>query len=172
MFFEIPSDWRVFQEADLAGSADTPFVNQALLDLPVLSRVVFTGSAAGDLVTDPSAANVPIGSAVVRSISSGTRDYISRYYLAEMVVPYHSETSAQVVAKSDLDLGHGFDGVQVVVRYVDTTTNTEAVVAFIAVTDPAVTKMYSIAVGCTTACFIDQQQTITDIVDSWLVNTR
>jgi len=173
MFFQLPADWTVLQEADLAGVADTPFVSQDIIDLPIVSRVVFEGGVAGSgLVIDPAATTVPVGSAVVRSISSGNRDYISRFLLAEVVFPYHQQSSAQILAKDDLSLGDGFDGIQVVVRYTDAVTNEQAVVSLVSVTDPAVTKMYSIAVGCTIDCFIDHQQAITDVIDSWLVNTR
>ena len=173
MFFQLPADWTVLQEADLAGVAETPFVSQDIIDLPIVSRVVFEGGVAGSgVVIDPAATTVPVGSAVVRSISSGNRDYISRFLLAELVFPYHQQSSAQILTKDDLSLGDGFDGVQVVVRYTDAGTNEQAVVSLVSVTDPEVTKMYSIAVGCTIDCFIDHQQTITDVIDSWLVNTR
>lgn len=173
MFFEVPSDWTVLHEDDLGGQIDTPFVSQELLDLPVLSRVVFGGGVVvADSVANPSEATVPVGAAVTRSISSADRDFISRYLLAEVVFPYHQQATAQVLAKDDLSLGDGFDGVQVVVRYTDAETSEEAVVTLISVTDPDVTVLYSIAVGCSIDCFIDEQQAIIDVIDSWLVNTR
>jgi len=172
MFFEVPAEWSVLQEGDLGGAADTLFVNQDTLDLPVLSRVVFEASGAAGSTLNPAAASVPVGSAVVRAISSAARDQISRYALAESVFPYHAQSSAQVVYKQDLSLGHGFDGVQVVVRYIDSVTSNEGVVSLISITDPDVTKMYSIAIGCEIGCFIDAQSTINTVIDSWLVNTR
>ncbi len=172
MFFEVPTEWSVLQEADLAGAADTLFVSQDTLDLPVLSRVVFEGSGAAGTTLNPAAASVPVGSAVVRAISSAARDQISRYALAEAVFPYHAQSSAQIVYKQDMSLGDGFDGVQVIVRYIDAVTSNEGVVSLISVTDPGVTKLYSIAIGCEIGCFVDSQATINTIIDSWLVNTR
>jgi hypothetical protein len=172
MFFEVPSEWTVLQELDLTGVIDTPFVSQSDIILPVLSRVVFEAGVGTELVTNPAAASVPIGSAVVRSISSSARDVMSRVLLAEAVFPLRQQETAEVLSKSDISLGDGFDGVQLVVRYTDAVRDQDAVVAILAVTDPEVTRMYSFAVGCTIDCFVDHQQEILDAMDSWLVDTR
>ncbi len=72
----------------------------------------------------------------------------------------------------DIELSEDFDGIQVIVAYNDPNTGSDAAVSFVSVTDPAVTKLFTIAVGCTLDCFGENQTTINAIVDSWLVNTR
>lgn len=175
MFFEVPDEWAVFGTADLEGVIDTPFVAQDPdFTLPVVSRVVFqgVGADAGIPGTDVSSFSYPVGSAVVRTISESQRDIMSRYLLQEMVVPYHGQPAAQEILKEDVSLGDGFAGVQMVVAYTDGTTDRDAAVAFISITDPAVDRMFSIAVGCSLECFQEHQTAILGVVDSWLVNTR
>ena len=175
MFFEIPSDWAVYHSADLAGVTATPFVSQgADLNLPVFSRVVFQGAGvdAGVPAANTSNLEYPVGAAVVRSIPASMRDQISRYWLAELVLPYHSQPVAQEEVKQDISLGAGFDGVQLLVVYNDADTETDAAAFLISVTDPEVEYMYSFAIGCSLSCFNTHVEAIVAAVDSWLVNTR
>ena len=153
----------------------TPFVVQTgEVNLPILSRVVFEGTTAPDgaALADISTSNVPVGSAVVRSISTSQRDQISRFLLAELVLDYHNQPVAQEVLKQDVEVAADFDGVQVVVLYNDGVSQADAGVAMISITDPEVRRMFSIAVGCSLECFGEHQTVITDVIDSWLVNTR
>jgi hypothetical protein len=175
MYFEVPEEWAVFLSDDLAGLTDTPFVSQdAALSLPVFSRVVFhaAGPDAGLPAANTSDLDYPVGAAVVRTIPASMRDQISRYWLAELVIPYHSQPVAQEELKEDVTVGDGFDGVKVLVLYNDAATESDAAAFLISVTDPEVEFMYSIAIGCSLACFNEHVQDIVDIVDSWLVNTR
>lgn len=175
MFFEVPTEWSVYRSADLAGTTATPFVaTTGDFTLPVESRVVFQGAGldAGIPDDNPSDSAVPVGSAVVRTIPATQRDLISRYWLAELVVPYHSQPAANLEYKEDVSVGAGFDGVQLIVTYNDAETDADAAVIFISVTDPEVTRMYSIAVGCSIPCFNEHVDDIVAVIDSWLVNTR
>lgn len=175
MFFQVPSDWSVYQSSDLEGVTETPFVAQTSdLTLPVASRVVFQGTSRDAGVPDANVSDsqYPVGSAVVRTIPASQRDAMSRYWLAELVVPYHGQAVASEELKQDISLGEGFDGVQLLVAYNDTITGIDTAVFFISVTDPEVQEMYSIAVGCSVACFNENVEEIVDIIDSWLVNTR
>jgi len=175
MFFEIPSDWAVYQSADLTGLTETPFVTQdADLNLPVFSRVVFQGAGvdAGIPAVNTSNLEYPVGAAVVRTIPPSLRDQISRYWLAELVVPYHAHPVAQEEVKQDISLGEGFDGVQVLVVYNDAATETDAAAFLISVTDPEVEFMYSFAIGCSLSCFNTHVEAIVAAIDSWLVNPR
>ena len=175
MFFEVPSDWSVYHSSELEGVIETPFVVQGTdLTLPVVSRVVFQGVGrdAGVPAANVSALEYPVGAAVVRSIPASQRDQISRYWLAELVVPYHSQSVAREELKQDISLGEGFDGVQLIVSFNDATTSSDAAVILISITDPAVEQMYSIAVGCSISCFNANVDAIVDVIDSWLVNTR
>ncbi len=173
--FDVPSDWRIYDADDLAGVTATPFVTQGVdFELPVVSRVVFDAAPEPDLdrLDEPiSTAEHPVGSAVVRSISADQRDVISRYLLAELVVPYHSQPAAEELLKQDFDLGDDFEGVQLAVVYTDETTDEDAGAFFISVTDPEVTRLFQVAVGCSIECFNRHQSDIARVVDSWVVNT-
>ena len=175
-FFEVPAEWTVYHPSDLTGVQSTPFVVQLTdFSLPVLSRVVFQASSSPDVANlslPLSEMHVPVGSAVVRSISSSQRDQISRFLLAELVVPYHSESRAQEYLKQDIEVAKDYDGVQLIVAYTDTETESDAAFSLISITDPSVSRMYTIAVGCSFDCFGEHQEVIQGIVDSWLVNTK
>jgi hypothetical protein len=174
LFFELPSGWTVVPESEVAALGRTPFVAQTSFTLPVVSRVVFHGPgfAFGDAALDTSLLGSPLGSAVVRTIPEGSRDFISRYLLAELVVPYHSEPIATEHFKQDIELGDGYEGVQLLISYAETEEEVPAAVLFTVVTDPDDQRMYSIAVGCSAECFNTHGEAITAIIDSWLVNTR
>jgi hypothetical protein len=77
---------------------------EATGDLPVFSRVVFQGAGvdAGIPAVNTSNLEYPVGAAVVRTIPSALRDQISRYWLAELVVPYHAQPVAQEEVKQDI----------------------------------------------------------------------
>jgi hypothetical protein len=173
---DIPSDWRIYSGSDLDGITATPFVVESEgVELPVVSRVVFDGSPtpSTENITAPvSEADFPIGSSVVRRISPELRDFMSRYLLAEVVVDYHNAEQAEEILKQDLEIADGYEGVQLMLAYRDADTSSDAGVMLISLTDPDVTRLYHIAVGCSLECFNTHADVITGIVDSWLVNTR
>jgi len=173
-FFELPHDWAVMAESELALLGRTPFVAQTSTPIPVISRVVFYGPgfAVGDALLDTATYPGPLGSAVVRTIPEGSRDHINRYLLAELVVPYHSQPIATEYLKQDVEVADGYEGVQLLVTYAGSEDQVAAAVLLIAVTDPDDRLMYSIAIGCSTECFGAFNAEIAAIVDSWLVNTR
>jgi hypothetical protein len=174
IFFEIPSDWSVLDESVVQSLGATPFVDQAIFNLPITSRVVFHGPglAPADTALDPALAGSPVGSAVIRSIPEGARDFMSRFVLAEAVVPYHDRPIATEYLKQDVEIADGYQGVQLLVTYADNEEQVPAAILFVSVTDPTDRTLYSIAVGCSADCFNLYGDTIGEIVDSWLVNTR
>ena len=173
MFVEVPGDWTVFDASALTDDLGTPFVSQDPdFLLPVLARIVFSQAPDTSQISAPSTANVPVGSATVRSITSAQKEQLSRFLIGQAVVPYSDYPASQVFLNEDIEIADDFDGIQVIVAYNDPNTGSDAAVSFVSVTDPAVTKLFTIAVGCTLDCFGENQATINEIVDSWLVNTR
>lgn len=174
VFFELPTDWTVLDESVLQGLGVTPFVDQGTLNLPIVSRVVFHGPglSAEDTTLDPAAYGSPVGSAVVRAIPDGARDFMSRFVLAEAVVAYHDRPIATEYLKQDIEIADGYQGVQLLITFADSEDQVPAAVLFAAVTDPVDEVLYSIAVGCSSECFNRYAEMIGAIVDSWLVNTR
>ncbi len=173
---DLPADWEHYSNSSLSGFSDTPFVVQAPgIEMPVVSRFAFDGApitSADNLFVPVSEADFPVGSSVVRRISPETRDFISRYLLAEVVVPYHSASASEELFKSDIDLGDDHAGIQIAVVYRDLETDRDAGVILISATDPEVTTLYQVAIGCSLECFQTYAPTIRETVDSWLVNTR
>ncbi len=173
---DLPAGWTPFSNSDLSSIATTPFVVQAPgFEMPVVSRFAFDAApipTTDNLIAPLSQADFPIGSSVVRRISPLTRDYISRFMLAEVVAPYHSASEQRELAKKDIDVGDDFKGVQVTVIYKEPGTEQDVGVHLISVTDPDVTTLYQVAVGCSLECFDHYGLQILEIVDSWLVNTR
>ncbi len=173
--FELPSHWNLYEGESLTG-VTVPFITQgADFQLPVLSQIAFDGAPTPDpanLTGSVSTSQYPIGTVAVREIGGQERDFISRFLLAELVVPYHSQTGSEEILKTDFEFENDFRGVQLAVAYTDAITEEQAAVYLISVTNPEVTKMYSIAVGCSLDCFGRNQEEIVAIVDSYLVNTR
>jgi len=173
---DLPADWQYYSNEALTDIASTPFVIQAPgLEMPVMSRLVFDAapiSTTDNLITPISLADFPVGSSVVRRISPDVRDQISRYLLAEVVAPYHEASEQLGLAKSDIDLENDFQGVQVTVVYREPGTDLNVGVHLISVTDPEVTTLYQVAIGCSLECFQAYVPEIIEVVDTWLVNTR
>ncbi len=173
---DLPADWAAYSNEALADIATTPFVAQAPgTELPVVARFAFDAApipTRDNLYMPLSQADFPVGSSVVRRISPDVRDLVSRYLLAEVVVPYHSASASEEIMKQDIDLGNDHKGVQLVVVYRDPATDEDAGVFLISATNPEVTMLYQVAVGCSLECFETYAPTITEVVDSWLVNTR
>ncbi|GMQ84552.1 MAG: hypothetical protein BMS9Abin07_0116 [Acidimicrobiia bacterium] len=173
---DIPADWQYYSNDALADIVSTPFVSQAPgFEMPVMSRFVFDAApipTTDNLIAPLSQADFPIGSSVVRRISPDMRDQMSRYLLAEAVAPYHAASEQRELAKSDIDLGDDYQGVQVTVIFKEPGTELDVGVHLISVTDPEVTMLYQVAIGCSMECFRAYGPTIREVVDSWLVNTR
>ena len=173
---DLPSDWEHYSNEALAGIPDPPFVVQITgAEMPIVSRFAFDAApipTTQNLLLPISQADFPVGSSVVRRISPDVRDFVSRYLLTEAVVPYHGASASEEVMKQDIDLGDDHQGVQVVVVYRDAETDLDAGVFMISATNPEVTTLYQVAIGCSLECFETYAPEITAVVDSWLVNTR
>lgn len=173
---DIPADWETYSNDALAGIPDTPFVVQLSgAEMPVVSRFAFDGApiaSTQNLIMPISQADFPVGSSVVRRISPEVKDFVSRFLLTEAVVAYHQASTSDELLKQDIDFGDDHKGVQVAVVYHDDSNDSDAAVLLISLTDPDVTTLYQVAVGCSLECFGAHQNEIRAVVDSWLVNTR
>ena len=174
--FEIPNDWHLYERSELGEVGGVPFVtNFNGISVPVEAGVAFDGAPAEDpenvgipFATSP----YPIGATSVRAITPDARDFISRSLLTQLVVPYDANEVVRELVKVDKTFGQDFDGVEVVVVFNDEATSSDAGAYVMSVTNPDVTTMYSIAVGCSLDCFQLHQDEIAEVMNSWLVNTR
>ncbi len=174
VLFELPDGWNVYEQDELMGLSDVPFATDTS-DLPVISSVAFDGApgrSVDNLVTSIASANYPIGSQVIRSVSSDQRDLLSRSLLEDTVFSYNRLESAQEIVNEDFSFGSDYDGIRRFVGFVDGTTSEQGAIYFVSVTDPTDSTIYTMAAGCSVACFQQYQAEIQEVVDSWLVNTN
>jgi hypothetical protein len=117
-------------------------------------------------------AEYPIGAAHVRTVGQTEKDQLSRAVLTQSVVPYYGLANPQELQKEDFTFGDGFEGVRVLFAFEGATDVEQGVAYMISVSDPLDQRIYSIVAGCNRECFIANQDAITKVVDSWLVNKK
>ncbi len=174
---EVPVSWHLYELGELSERLDElPFVESVQgLEFPLQSMVAFDGAPfenPGNLAVAIPEADYPIGAATVRSIGDVEREFVSRFTLTQAVIPYRSLPNVQEIMKEDFGFGNGYEGVRVLVAFGDETGQAVGVAYLISVTDPDDTRMFSVAAGCSRDCFVERQEEIESVVDSWLVNTR
>ena len=173
--FVIPDDWNLYQADELVDVSVVPFSTQFTDGLPVIQQVAFDGAAGRDinnLSVSAAAATYPVGAFTVRSIGAANRDFVSRSVLEEMVVPQGLFEQGSELLAEDFDFGRNYEGIRRFIPFQDSTTEDQGVVYFVTVTNPDETAIYTIAAGCSTACWETFQDDIVGVVDSWIVNTR
>lgn len=172
--FVIPDDWNLYQPDELVTVPSVPFSFAYAESLPVIARVAFDGAAGRDpanLAVSAAGAAYPVGVFTVRSIG-GNRDFLSRNVLEDAVVPQQVFTVGEDILAEDFDFGRDYEGIRRFVPIQDTTTEDEGIVYYVTVTDPGETTIFTIAAGCSRACWGIFQDDIVGVVDSWIVNTR
>jgi hypothetical protein len=173
---DVPANWHIYEIEEINELERVPFVeNVSGLEFPVESVVGFDGGPVDDvdnLAGQVVGADFPIGAATVRSVGERERDFVSRFALTQSVLPYFSLPNAQELTKEDFSFGNGYEGVRVLVAYADATGQNIGVAYMISVTDDNDERIFSVVAGCSRECFMDRQQDIESVVDSWLVNTR
>ena len=174
--FDLPHDWNTYDLSELSTLEQLPFdVGYQNFTFPAITSVGFDGAPVSD-VTQLNAgiaeADYPIGAATVRQVGDVERDFLSRAMLTQSVVPYHSLANPDELTKEDFTFGNGFDGVRILFSYESESGNDLGVGYLISVSNPEDSRIYSIIAGCNRDCFIANQDTITKVVDSWLVNKK
>ncbi len=174
--FDVPEDWNVYDFDNLATLDELPFDEPVQgITFPVVSAVGFDGGPTPDVsrLTVPlSEVAYPVGLATVRTVGAVGRDFLSRAVLTQSVIPYFGYNNPQELTKEDFSFGDGFDGVRVLVAFEDDAGSSQGVAYMISVSNPEDTRIFSIVAGCNRECFIANQDVITKVVDSWLVNKR
>jgi hypothetical protein len=174
--FDLPSDWNLYQFNEISGLSDLPF-DEAVqgMSFPAVVSMGFDAAPVRDVesLAEPlTEADYPIGAAHVRSVGQSERDYLSRAVLTQSVVPYYGLANPQELQKEDFTFGDGFDGVRVLFAFEGSSGAEQGVAYMISVSDPLDNRIYSIVAGCKRECFIANQDEITKVVDSWLVNKK
>jgi hypothetical protein len=172
----LPPTWNTYEISELNALDDVPFAEPfAGFEYPAVSSLAFDGAPARDVsnVTNSLAVvDYPIGAMSVRSVGDLERQYLNRAALSQSVLPYFEFLDSQEHVREDFTFGDGYDGVRVLVSYVDEDGAEVGIAYLISVTDPADNRIYSIVAGCSRDCYIENQAQIERVVDSWLVNKR
>jgi len=174
--FELPADWHTYELSELSTLDQLPFnVPYQGFNFPAMSAIGFDGAPVED-VTQLNAsiadADYPIGATSVRQVGDLERDFLSRAMLTQSVIPYTTLSNPDEVQKEDFTFGSGFDGVRLLLSFESESGSDLGVAYLISVSDPEDRRIYSIVAGCNRDCFIANQETITKVVDSWLVNKK
>ncbi len=172
----LPTEWNTYEISELNALEDVPFAEPyGGFEYPAVTSLAFDGAPARDIanLTDSLAlVDYPIGAMSVRSVGDLERQYLNRAALSQTILPYFQFLDAQEHVREDFTFGDGYDGVRVLVSYVDESGAEVGIAYLISVTDPADNRMYSIVAGCSRDCYIENQAQIERVVDSWLVNKR
>jgi hypothetical protein len=172
----LPTTWNTYEIAELNALEDVPFAEPyAGFNYPPVSSLAFDAAPARDVanVTNSLAlVDYPIGAMSVRTVGDLERQYLNRAALSQSVVPYFQFVDSEEHVREDFSFGDGYDGVRVLVSYVDESGAEVGIAYLISVTEPADNRMYSIVAGCSRDCYIENQAEIERVVDSWLVNKR
>ncbi len=173
---ELPGTWHTYELDELGDLEGRPFDQPyGGFEYPAVVSTAFDGAPSRDLsnVSIPLVeATYPIGSVSVRTVGDIEKQFLNRATLTQSLVPYFQFLDAQEHVREDFTFGDGFDGVRVLVSYADDTGAEVGIAYMISVTNPSDDRIYSIVAGCSRQCYIDNQEQIERVVDSWLVNKR
>jgi hypothetical protein len=171
----LPSNWHLYDYNELKELPNLPFVETFQgQNYPAVSSVGFDGGPVRDinnLTGSVAGAAYPVGSMSVRTVGDFERDLLSRATLSQIVVPYYAYTDPNEHVSEDFTFGDGWDGVRRLVSFVDD-TNQLGVAYILSVTDNTENRVFSVVVGCSRQCFLDNQAQIEEVIGSWLVNKR
>lgn len=174
--FDLPDDWHAYELSELSTLERLPFDSgYQNFTFPAISSIGFDGAPVPDvaqLTTSVADADYPIGAASVRQVGDIERDFLSRAMLTQSVIPYATLPNPDELQKEDFSFGNGWDGVRLLVSFESESGSDLGVAYLISVSDPDDRRIYSIVAGCNRDCFIANQDAITKVVDSWLVNKK
>lgn len=173
--FELPSDWNHYILDQLTQLESVPFIPD-LGGYQPITYVAFDGAAGvanlQNMTIDVTESPYPVGARIIRSITQTEKEELSRSTLTSSVYEFASAQGLQNIQVSDFSFGNAYDGVRKLVGVTSEDGVEEGAIYMVVVTNPEVTEMYSMAVGCSLACFQERSDEIFKAVDSWLVNTR
>ena len=173
---QLPDEWHTYELDEMTELEARPFDEPyGGFEYPAVVSTAFDGAPTrdpGNLEVPLVEASYPIGSVAVRTVGDIEKQFLSRATLSQSILPYYQYLNAQEHVREDFSFGDGYDGVRVLVSYSDETGAEVGVAYMISVTNPTDDRIYSIVAGCSRQCYIDNQEQIERVVDSWLVNKR
>jgi hypothetical protein len=172
-FFKLPTSWALFDEDQILSSdlvSLSPQSQQSVAQ--ALWMVAFDANGTPSLthVLSPGAQQ-PAGFAQVRPLGSQERDTFSlstiRNALFNVDGTSGASSGVEVISTSDVVLNGGFHGLRVEYNVPEGTDY--LTVNQIGVVDPQTSTLYLFAIGCEAHCYLDNQDAIDQIANSWTV---
>ena len=172
--FELPKDWNLYRADELSQIAPVPFVPDLGGYRPI-SFVAFDGAAGrnlNNLSLDAATSPFPVGAQIIRQISPEEKELLSRRLMAVSAYDVTSPGQGVEIDTWDFTFGRDFEGIGATVGLTAQDGQSQGLVYVLAVTNPEATELYSMAAGCSLACFAREGEQIVAAVESWIVNTR
>ncbi len=172
-FFKLPTSWALFNEDQILSSdlvSLSPQSQQSVAQ--ALWMVAFDGNGTPSLTHVLSAGSQqPAGFAQVRPLGSQERDTFSlstiRNALFNVDGTSGTSSGVELISTSDVVLSGGFHGLRVEYNVPEGTDY--LTIDQIGVVDPQTSTLYLFAIGCEAHCYLDNQDAIDQIANSWTV---
>jgi hypothetical protein len=172
-FFKLPTSWALFDEDQILSSdlvSLSPQSQQSVAQALWMVAFDANGTPSLTLVLSPGAQQ-PAGFAQVRPLGSQERDTFSlstiRNALFNVDGTSGTGSGVEVISTSDVVLTGGFHGLRVEYNIPEGTDY--LTIDQIGVVDPQTSTLYLFAIGCEAHCYIDNQDAIDQIANSWTV---
>lgn len=172
--FQLPNDWHLYRADELVQVGSVPFLPDIGGYKPI-SFVAFDGAAGRNLenlALEVTASPFPLGAQIIRQISPDEKEILSRRMMAMSAYNVQNPGQGVQINTEDFSFGRDYEGIRAFVGFTREDGDLEGLVYVLAVTNPEVTELYSMAAGCSLDCFSRQQERILEAVNSWVVNTR
>jgi hypothetical protein len=173
-YFKVPPSWHQVSESSLQ-STEGPSTQEG----SYLWSEAYDASATPSVAHIFSATSQPVAYASVLSMSSAERNDVSFNSMRDLLLPV-TQAARDAAAAAHEDLtgfaslsdevitdSHGNRGIREVFQY--TLAGTPETFDLTVMTNAATTKLYFLLVQCSTTCFADNYQQISDVMNSFTV---
>lgn len=175
-YFRVPEKWRLFDEdtiVDHFGKDLTP--DQRDDERSGIWQVAFDASPRPSLehLGDPGAVH-PAGLAMVTELTPEDADQMSLQALRNYAFDVDQALDAgtgEVLEYEPIERAGGFHGVRLVARLGERGKR-QVTMAQVSLVDQQTRKVYSLIVGCRSACYEEHHTAIDRVLDSWTVKDR
>jgi hypothetical protein len=171
-YFKVPESWKLYDNEALLKVAKADLTAEQLKQARQNQwSAIFDGHPHPALshVTNRAPTH-PVGRALVQSLSAESADGVSLMQLRNIFYDVDTRVSkdtASVVSYTPVERDGGFHGSHLVIKL--TTSKGDTILNQIALVDQATSKVYAIAVKCSTACYEKNKTKIEQVIDSWTV---
>ena len=173
--FELPDNWNLYGAEEVSRLEEVPLIPDMNGYQPI-SYVAFDGAAGrnlDNLTLEITKSPFPVGAQIIRQISPADKDLLSRQLLTLSAFNLGEPgLGIQSIQNEDFSFGRDYEGVRRLLGITDGEGQLQGAIYILAVTNPNATQLFSMAAGCSLACFQERQTEISRAVDSWIVNTR